>query len=258
SNLMNYFVGNKFILSYLHIYIIILYLVLKWDGVSHLTVRKYPMFMVYICWAVIISYVTDCSTGLVGCLLLVVFILYLRNLLTANIWLVVLLIADTVLLFFDAVILSQPAVQYFITKILGETLDLHGRLQMYDTIIPIFSTERIWGYGVNNHHIVLYSLVKAPNAQNGILNCLIQFGIAGTVVLLITLYMMLRKGKNINRSVPIMALIMMMSVISSVEITIDIYFILFCAIIWGISIQSETLQNKEVKDEKFPCKKCCF
>lgn len=35
----------------------------------------------------------------------------------------------------------------------------------------------------------------------------------------------------------------MMSVISSVEITIDIYFILFCAIIWGISVQSETLQE---------------
>ncbi|AFK59552.1 hypothetical protein HMPREF0351_11928 [Enterococcus faecium DO] len=55
--------------------------------------------------------------------------------------------------------------------------------------------------------------------------------------------MMLCKGKNINRSVQIMALIMMMSVISSVEITIDIYFILFCAIIWGISVQSETLQE---------------
>lgn len=63
------------------------------------------------------------------------------------------------------------------------------------------------------------------------------------MVLLITLHMILRKGKNLNRSVPIMVLIMMMSVISSVEIAIDIYFIIFCAIIWGISIQSEILQE---------------
>nr|WP_159335292.1 hypothetical protein [Enterococcus faecium] len=129
---------------------------------------------------------------------------------------------------------------------------------MYDTIITIFSTERIWGYGANNHHIVLYSLVKAPNAQNGILNCLIQFGIAGTLLLLITLHMMLRKGKNINHSVSIMALIMMMSVISSVEITIDIYFILFCAIIWAYQFKAKHYKNKEVKDEKTPCKICCF
>ncbi len=164
-------------------------------------------------------------------------------------------LTDTVLLFFDAVILSQPAVQYFITKNLGGTLDLHGRLQMYDTTIPIFSTERIWGYGANNHYIVLYLLVNAPNAQNGILNCLIQFGIAGTVVLLITLHMILRKGKNLNRSVPIMVLIMMMSVISSVEIAIDIYFVLLFG---AYQFKAKYYKNKEVKDEKFPCKNAVF
>ena len=181
-------------------------------------------------------------------MVLVILLIFFNQHFNAKNWLIILGISDVIFVFFNTIILSQPIVQYFITDILGESLDLHGRLQMYTTVIPVFLKQPLWGYGCNNYYPVLYSLVKAPNAQNGILNCMIQFGIIGTIILVIVLFLMLKKSENVKECYPLYALIIMMTIISSVEITIDIYFIFFCTTTWGLAMQKKREIERKRKE----------
>lgn len=243
-----YFIGNKFVLAYMHIYIILFFLLLKWDEYNYKNNKIVYKLIIYFVWSIAINLKTECSTGLVGSVVLVILLIFFNQHFNAKNWLIILGISDVIFVFFNTIILSQPIVQYFITDILGESLDLHGRLQMYTTVIPVFLKQPLWGYGCNNYYPVLYSLVKAPNAQNGILNCIIQFGIIGTIILVIVLFLMLKKSENVKECYPLYALIIMMTIISSVEITIDIYFIFFCTTTWGLAMQKKREIERKRKE----------
>ncbi|SDN05560.1 O-antigen ligase [Bacillus sp. OK048] len=246
ANISNYFIGNKFTVSYLHIYLVIFYYFINKEKIERGFNSKRMILICYFLWAFIISFITECTTGIIGCLLVLIFFKIKSNLFTAKKWLLLLAVSDSILILFDNLILSIPVVQYFIINVLGESLDLHGRLQMYESVLPLIQEEFLFGYGANNYYNVLYSLVKAPNAQNGFLNSLVQYGIIGTVALVILLYFMLWLGQNSKRAKPFFILVFMLTILSSVEITINIYFVFFVALIFGIRLEDDVSVRKDL------------
>ena len=118
-------------------------------------------------------------------------------------------------------------------------MDLHGRLQIYDNVLPIIN-EHFWlGYGANNYYEILYLLIKAPNTQNGILNIMFQFGLLGTVIFIILMYIFAKKGEKIMENKGVFILITVLTIFSSIEITLNMYFFFFMALLWANSLNKK-------------------
>ena len=140
------------------------------------------------------------------------------------------------MLAFSTIVMWKPF-QYLIVNVLGESLDLHDRLRIYQDVIPLILKNPIWGYGARNVYNLLFFSIQAPNAQNGILNNIVQFGIVGTVLLVLTLFIMLSKGKNCDDCAAIWILVIWLTIISAIEITISYEMVFLCALIMGIAIE---------------------
>lgn len=236
-NKSNYLIGNKFIVTYMHLYVLIFYYIN--NSVQIKNYSKIIMLLLIYIWTFAISIYTECSTGIIGCVIIILLAFRKYEWYSAKKWIIILGISDTIFILFNKFILSLPLVQHIILNVLGETLDLHGRLQIYDNVLPIIN-EHFWlGYGANNYYEILYSLIKAPNTQNGILNIMFQFGLLGTVIFIILMYIFAKKGEKIMENKGVFILITVLTIFSSIEITLNMYFFFFMALLWANSLNKK-------------------
>lgn len=235
-----YFVGNKFTLGYLHLFLLGFFCYryrYNLNRTVKLGVIKKTTIVLWLIvgTAIFINIQTACSTALVSVFIILVLLLF-RFTFDAKKWIIILGVSDTILLAFSTIVMWKPF-QYLIVNVLGESLDLHDRLRIYQDVIPLILKNPIWGYGARNVYNLLFFSIQAPNAQNGILNNIVQFGIVGTVLLVLTLFIMLSKGKNCDDCAAIWILVIWLTIISAIEITISYEMVFLCALIMGIAIE---------------------
>lgn len=139
-------------------------------------------------------------------------------------------------------LLSNSIVQNFIQYILHESTTLTGRIQIYAMIFDVIA-ERIWlGYGYGND--VVISFLGYGNAQNGLLQLALNYGMLGTVVFAITLILLLRNDK----ADPALRWGLSAFIICAVvEVTFsNTYFYLILALIY--SLYSNTVLDKAINE----------
>lgn len=224
-----FLIGNKFQISYLHIMLLVFWKMRN----EKMSKNKKNIALLHIIWAASVSLYTGCSTALIG-LFIVCVIWLLKGILSTilNRWeiaIAVLAVCDSLLLV-NAAVLSNKYVSYFIQNILGKDATLTGRLRIY-SVIQNAVIQNIWfGQGFENNHSATMKAAMAANAQNGILDCMISYGLVGVILLgLIVIFSFIRGKQKSDFEQYAMAYTFI--AISMVEITLNREFIFFVVMI---------------------------
>lgn len=224
-----YLIGNKFAVGFAHVLMITFFLT-----VQHYRGKNLPQYRWKLIFLTIVSLIivirVSCSTAIVSLLLLLAFLWLLQN---GNRTLhsmkgpYIILLASILFVFFNQLVLSIPAVQFFIEKILGRNTTLTHRTYIF-ALVPLLLMDRLlWGYGYGTSYNYLMSAYGYPNTQNGLLEWVWQGGIFSAVLILLMVGYTFRH-RNSRRYpetlLPIVAAFYVYCFISSIEIDMGIAF----------------------------------
>lgn len=247
SSVMGYLVGTKFQVSYLHMQLFAWFL-LRSKIYKHKKIKYNLFFSLYYIFSVFISIYLDCMTGTIALVLFLLIYLIFKNKATllANpiIMLLVLLFFCLFLFIFNS-ILDNEYVQFFITDILGRDLTLTGRMLIYENLPIILNGHWLLGYGYGSAYEICTEMIGAVNAQNGILNWLIEVGMVSTILMLGIFFVSFLKIKtNVNFLFPVIVVVYCFSIIASVEICIDSRFLFWILFIYVFSVNHSVSKQK--------------
>lgn len=223
-----YLVGNKFFVCYNNILLITLYF-MRYPlliNKKNIIIRLKSLLLI----SLLISIKTECSTGVIGTILMYIFIFKFNNswkkkLYKWQTYLLLLLTLDILFFFYSTTFLNNPIAEFIVVDILGEDLTLSGRLNIYAALVGLLKDCPLWGYGIGNSHVFTIMNGIGPNAQNGLFNLMLEVGILGCISFLLMIFMLLKLSRENKFSYPIICLMYTMLILSSVEITFSIMII---------------------------------
>lgn len=218
----SFLVGNKFDVSYLHFWMAISYLL--YLKIKNLSKRK--LYIALYVWAICVAIISECTTAVVGCVVFILLFCFRRqveHVIRRALSVVIALIFFDSILIVNSAILSAPPINFFIVSVLGEDVGLTGRVGIYQKALATILGSPIWGYGYENNYTVSVNYIGAANIQNGILDCVMSYGIIGTLILLLIIIMLIRQNRE-SISYTIIAVLYVYIVISSVEIAFNGWF----------------------------------
>lgn len=233
SNNAAYFFGNKFTSSYLFILLISLY------GASHdmsNKKNKITLFTIF-CFSILFSLYVECATATIT--LAALFVIYLmpekiKRLVVKERYVVIALILSAVVIIWIEAILKIDFINRLVTDFFHKSYTLTGRLEIYGSYLAGVIKGSLWtGYGYSNSVMMDLTGVYA-NAQNGLLEIFVSFGILGVIVLVFTVYYCFKHGEKGN-SIFYLSLVVYGMIIAAIfEISLNWFFLLgLCLIRWS-------------------------
>ena len=241
-----YFVGNKFTVSYLHMFLAVLYNLKSRFNNSRYNERKN---IYYLLFSLIISIYVQCSTAIIGTLLLLIVQSWghiMQKFIYNKLTYIILIVVCVCFAFMYSLILDIPWVQYIIVDILGEDLTLTGRTYIYDTLLDVININPIWGFGVGNSYQLLYYLFGYPNSQIGFINLFIEQGAVGCVTIIILIMVLVNRQINDDKNntiASLLALTISLIAMSSIEITINLFFFGLLSL---LIVTEKTFDNRKI------------
>ena len=256
GNFETYLVGTKFTVAYLHMDLLALWFV-KNKGVFHFWQRSKMLTIIVAGIIITISAYVDCMTGLLGCFVLMWLFASLntpvqKKLLKLNSpWLLLLILTASVIFpFMVQSIVSIPAVEVFLVDVLGRNGTLTGRLNIYEVYIRQMEDHWLWGYGLGNSNAAAQVIFGYANAQNAILNWVLQSGVLVTGALVSLIIIVFRQLSKVEEPMPIMplvALIYVYIIMGAVETTFSMAFFLWIGLLFMCINEKNT--GTEVPDQ---------
>ena len=238
----NYLVGTKFSVSYLHMYLLMLW-VLRFRMQKRYVKKSKRLLIVALPIIVAVAIRLDCMTGVIGGILLILLLLMVdskiqkRFLRLSGPFRIFLLMAATVLFPFIAErILSIPIVAYTVEDILGRDLTLTGRLMIFNQFGRKMHGNWLWGYGYGNGNVAAEHFFRCANAQNALLHWILQGGIAVAAAIVTLVLMIFKRFSHCTRKkeiMPIAALVYVIVILGMVETTYNLCFFLWLALIFA-------------------------
>lgn len=186
QNLVSYLFGNKFMLLYLHLQTFAL---MAFYGNLNNNKKDY-WYVLYAIIGLLMCVRVNCVTGVVGIIVfsLMLFIPFndkIKKALSKPISIFIMLLIVEILLFISRTLYNTSIGQY-IVDLLNKGNSLNGRFIIYEILPHIMSSRFIFGYGYNSS--IITHILGYGNAQNGLLQYLLDLGIVGTLLFLINLY----------------------------------------------------------------------
>lgn len=224
----NYLLGNKFIVSYKHIELIVLYCMGKRKNIF--------VFSGIVALSLYISTKVNCMTGAVGIGMLAVFILMkAERLLQKRLLFSGIAVMSALFPFTYDFFTGIYSIRYFIVNILGRTAGMTGRTVIFDYLPLILKNHLILGYGYNTAYEVWTGATDwYPNAQNGFWNCVCEQGIVCAVLLVITAVYITGIRNDMKFCYPLMCVVYLYAILGAVEITVDITFIAWILFMYAL------------------------
>lgn len=219
--------GDKFVVSYKVLLWTILYFILytKMKHYNKGGLIVHILLTIYVCLR------TGCMTALLGTL--VISVLLLKNKEIKILYSPVSIIATILICFsfyfiYDY-ILNDPTVSDFIVNTLHKDPTLTGRTSIYERLPELIAITPTFGF-FDTYDITML-LIGAPNAQNGIIQLYIQYGIYYVfifmLIVLVNFRMRSKKGDNYG----IILYLYFLALISCVEISLDFQYIAYSAML---------------------------
>lgn len=240
-----FFIGSKFYVSYIVIFSFLCWLIAEGDKIrTNILLKGLTLIFLFLCYTMVLQ--VRCSTGIVGLLLVCAFILgkpFLKIILHKwTVFWTILLISSFIFILFSEVT-SLGFVRSFIENFLGRNVSMTGRAIVYNRVFSFIFKEPIFGYGYNS----VYDLFKktmylgnnayALDAQNALLEYLLYYGFIGVAVLIGIFYVCFNKpkykGEILNRDYYAYVGVYVMVMLGSVEITYNMIFFTFLAMIYS-------------------------
>ena len=227
-----YFVGTKFRVSYLHWFVSVLLLSQKYSGL----LKSKALIPIFFLWSFLVIKRVDCITGIVGLGAIAgLAILYewfrLKHIFSPR-FIICCILLSAVIFWSIESILSKEMIQIFITKVLGRNTALTGRLRIYASLSEVVRGSWRFGYGYQNRavaHVVGYG-----NAQNGIYEIIVNYGVFGLTGFLLAVWNSCRKIKALpEKVIPFVYLLLGLTFVSIVEVSFNNYYIFALAVIYA-------------------------
>ncbi len=226
----DYLIGNKFLMSYAHIFMLAFWNVFHYDMKKS---KKLWFNVIGITWTLYISSYTECTTAVVGVLVYAIMMVigerfgefYKKPIVVFG----VLGISDS-LLILNTAIMSIPAVYNLITNILHEDLTFNLRLQAYAKLLNMIQTSPWFGFGIENNYPVSMQFLNIANAQNGLFDNMVSFGLVGTILMLVLFYKDMKSAEGV-KCFSIWALVYTLIIMSTVETTLNLRFYTVLAVL---------------------------
>ncbi|MBU3111065.1 O-antigen ligase family protein [Clostridium lacusfryxellense] len=236
-----YLTGNKFNVSYLHLQLIVLF-VQKCKIEKKFKLYEKSIFVVLSILTFRITIFVNCSTGMIGLILLLLLLIFSKKMLCKANTILFVLIVSSSFLFLYSDVLSNQYVQYFIENVLHKSITLTGRMNIYTSLFSMLKNQFLFGYGFGSSYEVCTRLISAVNTQNGLLECILEQGIISTCLLLILIYLVFKQSEKYSiRSTfcfPAVVMIYVYSLLSSVEVTLNTSYLIWIAMIYATCISN--------------------
>lgn len=198
-----YVFGNKYATCYLFIFLIGL-AYYKFYDFKKKKLKKSILILCFIILALLISYVTRCYTTLVafGVMLILFFfsertIKKIRKFINNPIVAVLLVAVPGMVAMNITAVMQNPFVYKIVTEWFGKTAGLTGRAYIYSNLYNIYARHPFIGYGYNSD--IVNIVTEVGNAQNGIMQSLIDYGAIGTIALLAIVYLAFKNSNKKDR-----------------------------------------------------------
>lgn len=243
-----YLVGTKFAVVYLHLLLILFYLVhVNFSEKKWLKKDITLMLSLLTAWSFIIGIYVDCSTGIIGLFVLLILIMIIDNnesLVFNGIFYCVTQFFCFGFVFFCEFILSNQIVQNFIVNILQRDITLTSRTSIYAKVPGILTIYKGWiiGLGYGSSYELGTKYGGFPNAQNGILNWIWQVGLPTTVIMVVMFASILNLSKKYmdqnNKKVllPLISGLYLFTILGTVEITMSVMYFSLAVCIMGVAV----------------------
>ena len=239
----NYLIGTKFSVSYLHMNLLVFWVMRRQRLRKSL---RLPAWIIIVLSAIVllVSIYIDCMAGVLGCVALVGLFMMMESQKYAKLLRfsspVILLLSFIISVTFSFVakeILNLPFVIYLLENVFGRNATLTGRLNIYLRYVERIQGHWLAGFGLGNGNAVSMTLFGYANAQNAILYWVLQVGIPTTCTMLFyMLYVFHRaslvQSKRLMEVMPLIILIYVYVILGMIEITFDMNFFLWFAMIF--------------------------
>lgn len=240
-----YLLGNKFAVGYIHMLLLGLYSTLLVKKKGYLR-YNWGIFWLIFAESIIVIYQADTMTGMLGLVVTVLLSVLIPKTITrklsSGVLCVAILVGINAIFFGTGMMLENEFVRFFITEVLGRSLNLTGRTMIYDELGLIIQMSPYVGWGYGSSAVV--QAVGYGNAQNGIMELLVTYGVIGTVGFLLVLLALLPSWKSQNHAEAkgLVATLYGMFLASLVEISFGIIFYLILSL---ASIALESNQDEQ-------------
>ena len=226
----NYFFGSKFSTSYLFVVVVgLAYVKYYSDKLKDINRKIYIAFLIAL--ELFISYWVGCSTTLVGGIFLILAVLFsgkyvkkLQKIVSAPIVAICSFIVPGFIAMNLSVVMMIPQIRNIVINVLHKSEGLTGRAYIYNNLMKIYLQKPFLGYGYNSE--IVQRTTRVGNAQNGLFQVMIDFGICGVLAVIILIFKAFNASKNNLRFWGLKVVFLVLCVCSIAEISINYYFYL--------------------------------
>lgn len=261
----NYLVGTKFDVVYLHLLVLTMYI--SKTNFNFKNKFKKKRLIILGIWSIVVAIHVQCSTGVVGVVLLflLIYIIEKRAMLFLNcIVYTGLQLFCLSFVYINQFILNSSLAQVFVLNVLQRDITLTSRTRIFELVPKLLVGNTFWGFGYGTSYELGMKKGAFPNTQNAILEWIWQIGIPSTIVMLIlfaSFFYFARKNMN-QRSkkiiIPIIAYIYMLTILGTVEITIEKLYFAVLIIVFAVASEKDESNlnfNMEIKNNDTDFKK---
>ncbi len=245
----SYLIGTKFTVSYMHMNLLTLW-AMQNQSVIHLKQFSRLWLCLGAVLLIAVSLRVSCMTGIIGCVLLFVCLFWVKSpksqkrlrTLKSPVMMTLALFASLLFPFVSELVVSIPAVNYFIVEVLGRSENLTGRTNIFNLFSDKMTGHWLYGYGMGNQNKAAMELFGYANAQNAILQWVLQGGMVATVALVIfmcVIFKRLNRAENYRRAMPLVVLIYVYIVLGTVETTFNMSYLLWFGMIFMLISENE-------------------
>ena len=254
GQLVSYLIGTKFNVAYAHMGLLILWVVKDLRLKREERVTKFKILFGAI-MSLVISVMVDCMTGVLGVIVLLIFLpKVIGNQERTNAFfistkiLTAFLVGSVVFAFIVDEVVNIPLVTKFVSQIMNRSTTLTGRTTIYSLFVSGMNGHWMWGYGFGNSFKAAFSLYGVANVQNALLEWLFVGGIPSAVLLVVLIVLIFKRikfadPKQRKVAMPVVLLIYTYVIMGTVEITFDMSFLLWLALLFAIINTQQTTEK---------------
>ena len=241
-----YLIGNKFMVSYMHSLLVLL---LSMKAMK----RKKAYLTISFLISLGITYKTGCTTGMIMLIFYFLFELIIgvfpkmKVFVSRSALIAIALIAVNILIWGSTAILYTPWANHIIVDVLGKTNNMTGRFRLYAVVPQLIANASLIGYGYQPD--VFRNLIGYGNAQNGLIQIVLESGFVGAVAYFGALFIAGKNGDS-NAKLYTLYLYLLSFVIGSIaEVNLSTYFVLGVAMLYAFG-RSTIVSHTEKKRTK--------
>lgn len=246
GKIASYLIGTKFNVVYAHMGLLTLWIMKDLRMKREESVTKIKILFSAI-MTIVISVMVDCMTGLLGVIMLLILLLKVtcnrdrtNALFISSKVMTACIIGSVVFAFIIDEVVNIPFVAKLISQVMNRSTTLTGRTTIYNLFVSGMNGHWMWGYGFGNSFKASSSVYGVANVQNALLEWVFVGGIPSAVLLSILIVLIFKRIKFADLAqrkvaMPVVLLIYTYIIMGAVEITFDMSFMLWLALLFVIT-----------------------